>query len=271
MRDLRKTCGTSPRPTTRSARMVNLNCSRQLASIPSVRQARWTPPAMSSGALSGAALSCSVLYGGYPDFRRTARTIAHFLKSHGHYSAGGASRASPRWSTQQARFIEDRSGIPSTRTACRLANSWPLTQIFIGTGSKAHTLMNAGPKSSSRRRSSSSSPAAGTPRGEPHRLAPLLLVAVNTAANSWAIPIAATPPGRRLPGQIRPHHIDLAISLAEPHHRDSVVLGERHHSAANAVPIFSRIAGDGIGLPRCWVRKLMTCPPTCRFGRYRFG
>ena len=38
-RDLRGTCGTSPRPTTRSVRMVKLNCSRQLlASIPSVRQ-----------------------------------------------------------------------------------------------------------------------------------------------------------------------------------------------------------------------------------------
>ncbi len=39
-RDPRGTCGTSPRPTTRSVRMVKLNCSRQLlASIPSVRQA----------------------------------------------------------------------------------------------------------------------------------------------------------------------------------------------------------------------------------------
>ena len=39
-RDLRGTCGTSPRPTTRSVRMVKLNCSRQLlASIPSVRRA----------------------------------------------------------------------------------------------------------------------------------------------------------------------------------------------------------------------------------------
>ena len=34
----------------------------------------------------------------------------------------------------------------------------------------------------------------------------------------------------------------------------------------NAVPILSKIAGDGIGYPRCAVRKLTTCPPTCRFG-----
>ena len=32
------------------------------------------------------------------------------------------------------------------------------------------------------------------------------------------------------------------------------------------VPIFSKIAGDGIGLPRCWVRNETTCPPICRFG-----
>ena len=39
-RDPRGTCGTSPRPATRSVRMVKVNCSRQLlASIPSVRQA----------------------------------------------------------------------------------------------------------------------------------------------------------------------------------------------------------------------------------------
>ena len=45
-RDPRGTCGTSPRPTTRSVRMVKLNCSRQLlASIPSVRQESERTPA----------------------------------------------------------------------------------------------------------------------------------------------------------------------------------------------------------------------------------
>ena len=48
-RDPRGTCDTSPRPTTRSVRMVKLNCSRQLlASIPSPRQASpRTPPVVS--------------------------------------------------------------------------------------------------------------------------------------------------------------------------------------------------------------------------------
>ena len=30
----------------------------------------------------------------------------------------------------------------------------------------------------------------------------------------------------------------------------------------NAVPIFSMIAGEGIGLPRCPVMNLTTCPAT---------
>ena len=34
----------------------------------------------------------------------------------------------------------------------------------------------------------------------------------------------------------------------------------------NAVPIFSKIAGDGIGLPRYAVKKDTTCPPTCKLG-----
>jgi hypothetical protein len=34
----------------------------------------------------------------------------------------------------------------------------------------------------------------------------------------------------------------------------------------NPVSIFSIIAGDGIGKPKCWVMNEATCPPTCRFG-----
>jgi hypothetical protein len=34
----------------------------------------------------------------------------------------------------------------------------------------------------------------------------------------------------------------------------------------NAVPIFSMIAGDGIGNPRCAVMNDTTCPPTCNVG-----
>ena len=41
---------------------------------------------------------------------------------------------------------------------------------------------------------------------------------------------------------------------------------KRCTAVRNAVPIFSMIAGDGIGLPRCAVINDTTCPPTCRFG-----
>ena len=93
---------------------------------------------MSSGALSGAALSCSVLYDGYPDFRRTARTIAHIFSSNHMVTTAPVARAAPAQVVHATgpyqKFIKDRSSIPGTRTACRLAHSWPLTQIFIGYG-----------------------------------------------------------------------------------------------------------------------------------------
>ena len=38
--------------------------------------------------------------------------------------------------------------------------------------------------------------------------------------------------GARLPSQIRPHHLDLAVVLTEPHHRDVVVGGETVHRRA---------------------------------------
>ncbi|HYZ07127.1 MAG TPA: hypothetical protein VE709_00735, partial [Pseudonocardiaceae bacterium] len=34
----------------------------------------------------------------------------------------------------------------------------------------------------------------------------------------------------------------------------------------NRSPMRSKIAGEGIGNPRCRVRKLTTCPGTCRVG-----
>ena len=57
------------------------------------------------------------------------------------------------------------------------------------------------------------------------------LVARNTGANSCATPIAG-PTGARLPRQIRPHPIDLAVVLTEPHRRDLVVVGEPVHRPA---------------------------------------
>jgi hypothetical protein len=34
----------------------------------------------------------------------------------------------------------------------------------------------------------------------------------------------------------------------------------------NRNPIRSKIAGDGIGNPKCWVKKLTTWPDTCKVG-----
>ena len=36
----------------------------------------------------------------------------------------------------------------------------------------------------------------------------------------------------------------------------------------NLVLIFSISAGDGIGMPRCWVMNATTCPLDCRMGTY---
>ena len=38
----------------------------------------------------------------------------------------------------------------------------------------------------------------------------------------------------------------------------------------NFVPIFSISAGEGIGMPRCWVMNATTCPLDCRMGTYAF-
>jgi hypothetical protein len=38
----------------------------------------------------------------------------------------------------------------------------------------------------------------------------------------------------------------------------------------NPTPIRSKTAGDGIGNPRCRVKKLTTCPGTCKFGTQPF-
>ena len=37
-------------------------------------------------------------------------------------------------------------------------------------------------------------------------------------------------------------------------------------SVLNRSPIRLNSAGDGTGLPRCSVRNVTTCPPTCRVG-----
>ena len=49
---------------------------------------------------------------------------------------------------------------------------------------------------------------------------------------------------------------------SEPAHADETSLG----AAVNRVPRCSINAGDGIGLPRCWVMNATTCPLDCRTG-----
>jgi hypothetical protein len=45
-----------------------------------------------------------------------------------------------------------------------------------------------------------------------------------------------------------------------------VVGGEADTAARNASPILAKMAGEGIGWPRCWVKNVTTCPSTCRLG-----
>ena len=67
-------------------------------------------------------------------------------------------------------------------------------------------------------------PPLGHRKREPHRVAPLFLGGGEHRRELLRHPDRGhpRPAGRRLPGQIRPHHLDLAVVLAEPHHRDVV-------------------------------------------------
>jgi hypothetical protein len=91
---------------------------------------------------------------------------------------------------------------------------------------------------------------------------------VNTFAYSWATPIAATPDRPVLACASRYGRITSILRSALVNRTTGMwsCSAKRATAFRNAVPIFSKIAGDGIGLPRCAVRKLTTCPPTCRFG-----
>ena len=76
-------------------------------------------------------------------------------------------------------------------------------------------------------------PPLGHREGEPHRLAPLFLGGGEHRRELLRHPDRGHPrPAGGLPGQIRPHHLDLAVVLAEPHHRDVIGLGERRHRPA---------------------------------------
>jgi hypothetical protein len=62
----------------------------------------------------------------------------------------------------------------------------------------------------------------------------------------------------------------LRASLAKRITGISWVAANRSTAARKLLPSLVKVAGEGIGLPRCWVRKPTTCPPTWRFGTYAF-
>ena len=94
------------------------------------------------------------------------------------------------------------------------------------------------------------------------------LVAANTGANSWATPIAATPD--RPDAAARAKYGRITSIFRSPFANRttgmSLTSANRATSRRNLLPILSKIAGDGIGHPRCAVMNDTTWPPTCRFG-----
>ena len=91
---------------------------------------------------------------------------------------------------------------------------------------------------------------------------------MNTRWNSWATPIAATPhrPWRASRSRCGRITSSLRSPLAKRITAMSLAAANSVTALRNRSPIFSRIAGDGIGKPRWWVRKLTTWPDTCRLG-----
>ena len=72
---------------------------------------------------------------------------------------------------------------------------------------------------------------------------------MNTGANSWATPIAATPARPVAACRARYGRITSILRSSLPNRTTGIWLSSANRSTAlrNAVPIFSMIAGDGIG------------------------
>jgi hypothetical protein len=66
--------------------------------------------------------------------------------------------------------------------------------------------------------------------------------------------------------QQRAHELGLALVLGEVHDGEVVGLGEAGDRAAEPLTDQAEQRRGGIGLPRCSVRNLTTCPPTCSPG-----
>lgn len=94
------------------------------------------------------------------------------------------------------------------------------------------------------------------------------LFAANTFWNSCATPIAATPETPVFSCRVRCGRITSAFRSILPNRTTGMSwsFANRSTSRRNRVTICSKIAGDGVFLPRCLRMKFATCPPTCRFG-----
>jgi hypothetical protein len=94
--------------------------------------------------------------------------------------------------------------------------------------------------------------------------------AANTFWYSCATPIAATPdrPVAACAARCRPITSILRSSFVKRTTGTCSVAANEDTDRRNAVPIFSRIAGEGIGNPRYAVMNDTTWPPTCKFGTY---
>jgi hypothetical protein len=99
-------------------------------------------------------------------------------------------------------------------------------------------------------------------------LRPRPAVAANTFWYSCATPIAATPDRPVAACAARCRRITSILRSSLPNRTTGMCSASANALTARrkAVPIFSMIAGDGTGQPRCCVMNDATCPPTCRFG-----
>jgi len=84
------------------------------------------------------------------------------------------------------------------------------------------------------------------------------LVARNTRVHSWATPLGATPARPVAACRAKYGRIRSILRSSLTNRTTGILLSAAKLRTArrNAVPIRSRIAGDAIGLPECWVRKL---------------
>jgi hypothetical protein len=91
---------------------------------------------------------------------------------------------------------------------------------------------------------------------------------VKTRWNSCATPIATTLDTPVWAAASSKGRITSALRWSLPKRTTGMALAVANRATArrNRSPIGPNSAGEGIGLPRCWVKNVTTCPPTCRLG-----